>query len=200
MGDAIKPLPYTDDELLGVAGPRRFSGEHLNEIAFPLGGIGTGCVSLSGRGSLVDWEIFNRPNKGYRPHYTFMSLHVQEEGEEPIFRVLEGTIPPSYQGRIHNRANYAGFGWGPAQEDGGGLARFRECEFVGTFPTADVNLSDDRVGYKIREASLQKLPYVIVVGEKEQGNQTVNVRSRDKGELGEMSLESFVADLGPWSK
>ncbi len=145
MGDAIKPLPYTDDELLGVAGPRRFSGEHLNEIAFPLGGIGTGCVSLSGRGSLVDWEIFNRPNKGYRPHYTFMSLHVQEEGEEPIFRVLEGTIPPSYQGRIHNRANYAGFGWGPAQEDGGGLARFRECEFVGTFPTADVNLSDDSV-------------------------------------------------------
>jgi len=64
----------------------------------------------------------------------------------------------------------------------------------------DVNLSDDRVGYKIREASLQKLPYVIVVGEKEQGNGTINVRSRDKGELGEMSLDSFVAEHGPWKK
>ena len=64
----------------------------------------------------------------------------------------------------------------------------------------DVNLSDDRVGYKIREASLQKLPYVVVVGEKEASNGTVNVRSRDQGELGEMSLEAFVADLGPWKK
>ena len=64
----------------------------------------------------------------------------------------------------------------------------------------DVNLSDDRVGYKIREASLQKLPYVIVVGETEQANGSVNVRSRDKGELGEMSVEAFLADLGPWGK
>ena len=37
---------------------------------------------------------------------------------------------------------------------------------------AEVNLSDDRVGYKIREASLQKLPYAIVVGEKELENRT----------------------------
>jgi threonyl-tRNA synthetase len=65
---------------------------------------------------------------------------------------------------------------------------------------ADVNVSDDRVGYKIREASLQKLPYFLVVGEKEQEHATVNVRSRDKGELGEMSLESFLGSLEPFSK
>jgi threonyl-tRNA synthetase len=65
---------------------------------------------------------------------------------------------------------------------------------------AELNASDDRVGYKIREASLQKLPYVIVVGEKEQEKASVNVRSRDKGELGEMTFEGFLASLEPWSK
>jgi threonyl-tRNA synthetase len=65
---------------------------------------------------------------------------------------------------------------------------------------AEVNLSDDRVGYKIREASLQKLPYAIVVGEKELEHRTVNVRSRDKGELGEMSLEAFLGSLEAWQK
>jgi threonyl-tRNA synthetase len=64
----------------------------------------------------------------------------------------------------------------------------------------EANLSDDRVGYKIRDASLQKFPCVLVVGEKELANQSVNLRSRDKGELGEMSLEAFVSSMGPWSK
>jgi threonyl-tRNA synthetase len=57
---------------------------------------------------------------------------------------------------------------------------------------AEVNLKDDRVGYKIREASLRKLPYAIVVGEKEQKADTINVRSRERGELGEMALEAFL--------
>jgi threonyl-tRNA synthetase len=56
---------------------------------------------------------------------------------------------------------------------------------------AEADLSGDRVGYKIRAASLQKLPFVIVVGQKEEENATINVRSRDDGELGEMSLEAF---------
>ncbi|HEY0706752.1 MAG TPA: threonine--tRNA ligase [Polyangia bacterium] len=62
---------------------------------------------------------------------------------------------------------------------------------------SEVNVRDDRVGYKIREASLQKLPYAIVVGEKEQANNTINVRSRDKGELGEMTLDAFLGALEP---
>jgi threonyl-tRNA synthetase len=61
----------------------------------------------------------------------------------------------------------------------------------------DVNLKDDRVGYKIRQASLQKIPYVIVVGEKESEAETVNVRSRDEGELGEMSVADFLQKLEP---
>ena len=65
---------------------------------------------------------------------------------------------------------------------------------------AEVNAKDDRIGYKIRESSLQKIPYAIIVGEKEMENQTINVRSRDKGELGEMSLDSFVSELEEYQK
>ena len=57
---------------------------------------------------------------------------------------------------------------------------------------AEVNLKDDRVGYKIREASLQRIPFSIVVGDKEQSAGNINVRSRDEGELGPMALDEFV--------
>ncbi|MCA8912852.1 MAG: threonine--tRNA ligase [Planctomycetes bacterium] len=65
---------------------------------------------------------------------------------------------------------------------------------------SEVNLKDDRVGYKIREASLQKVPYAIVVGEKEQEAGSINVRSRDKGELGEMPIKQFLDNLEEWKK
>ncbi|MEM7408748.1 MAG: threonine--tRNA ligase [Myxococcota bacterium] len=58
---------------------------------------------------------------------------------------------------------------------------------------AEANLKDDRVGYKIREASLRKLPYALVVGEREQDSGTVNARSREDGELGEMAVADFLA-------
>lgn len=64
----------------------------------------------------------------------------------------------------------------------------------------DVNLKNDRLNYKIREASLQKIPYILVVGDKEQQNSSVNVRSRDKGELGELKLDDFLNTLPDWKK
>ena len=48
-----------------AAFPRVFTGRKLKMIAFPLGGVAAGSVALGGRGQLRDWEIFNRPNKGY---------------------------------------------------------------------------------------------------------------------------------------
>ena len=60
---------------------------------------------------------------------------------------------------------------------------------------AEANKRSDRVGYKIRAASLQKIPYVIVVGEKESEGGTINVRSRDAGEIGEMSVDAFFVRL-----
>ncbi|MEE2902963.1 MAG: threonine--tRNA ligase [Myxococcota bacterium] len=60
---------------------------------------------------------------------------------------------------------------------------------------ASANLRDDRIGYKIRQASMQKIPYVIVVGEKETAATSINVRSRDEGELGEMSFDEFLSRI-----
>ena len=57
--------------------PRVFTGNHLKMLAFPLGGVAAGSIALGGRGQLRDWEIFNRPNKGYAPPYAFPSIWVQ---------------------------------------------------------------------------------------------------------------------------
>src|SRR5205085_10887096 len=67
-------IPFTGQELLARGQARSFTGQQLGEIAFPLGGIGTGTVSLGGRGELRDWEIFNRPNKGRSLPFTFVAL------------------------------------------------------------------------------------------------------------------------------
>jgi len=60
---------------------------------------------------------------------------------------------------------------------------------------AAANLKDDRLGYKIREASKEKIPYVIVVGDNEKTAGSINVRSRDHGDLGEMNFEDFLGRL-----
>ena len=44
---------------------KQYDREHLYQVALPLGGIGTGTVSLGGRGELRDWEIMNVPGKKY---------------------------------------------------------------------------------------------------------------------------------------
>ncbi len=57
--------------------------------------------------------------------------------------------------------------------------------------------SDDRLGYKIRKSSMTRVPYALVVGAKEEEHQTLNVRTRDRGELGEMTLAQFLDQLEP---
>ena len=57
------------------------------------------------------------------------------------------------------------------------------------------NLSDDRVGFKIRGASLKKIPYALIVGEKEVEAGTINVRDRDSGEQRELTIEAFLASV-----
>ena len=59
---------------------KHYDAKHVAHIAMPLGGIGTGCVSLGGRGDLRDWEVVNRPAKGFNPAYTFFALHVKPAG------------------------------------------------------------------------------------------------------------------------
>ncbi len=52
--------------------------------------------------------------------------------------------------------------------------------------------SDDKIGAKIRQARLQRVPYMAIIGGREQENRTVSVRSRDEGDIGAMPLDTFV--------
>ena len=60
---------------------------------------------------------------------------------------------------------------------------------------AEIDLRSEKIGYKIREAQGQKIPYMLVVGQKEQADGTVAVRSRFKGDEGAKDLNAFIADL-----
>ena len=53
----------------------------------------------------------------------------------------------------------------------------------------------EKIGYKIREARLQKLPYMVVVGQKEEDENLVSVRSRFKGDEGQKKLDEFINDI-----
>lgn len=55
----------------------------------------------------------------------------------------------------------------------------------------EVDDRSEKIGYKIREAQLDHVPYMLIVGEKEAENNSVSVRSRDEGELGVQSIEDF---------
>src|SRR5579864_2164565 len=69
--------------------PRHYTGRQLAQIAFPLGGVGCGTISLGGRGQLRDWEIYNRPDKGRSPVYAFPSIWAKRGNAKPVARVLE---------------------------------------------------------------------------------------------------------------
>lgn len=57
---------------------------------------------------------------------------------------------------------------------------------------AEIDERNEKIGYKIREAQLQKLPYMLIVGEKEAQSGKVSIRSRGQGDLGEFTLEEFA--------
>lgn len=56
----------------------------------------------------------------------------------------------------------------------------------------ETDFRNEKIGYKIREAQLQKTPYMLVIGDKETSEKTVSPRSRREGDLGMMSLDDFV--------
>ena len=59
----------------------------------------------------------------------------------------------------------------------------------------EVDERAEKIGYKIREAQLQKIPYMLVVGDKEEESKEVGVRNRKDGDLGAMKLEDFVSKI-----
>ena len=59
----------------------------------------------------------------------------------------------------------------------------------------ELDHKDEKVGYKIRQAQLEKVPYMLVLGEKEAAEGALTVRSRDKGDLGAAGLDAFIEDI-----
>src|SRR5579871_3964677 len=92
-------IPFSRQELMLPGKKQRvFTGEHLSEVAFPLGGIGTGTVSLGGRGQLRDWEIFNRPGKGKILPFSFVALWARPVGGPASLKVVESVLMPPFRG------------------------------------------------------------------------------------------------------
>jgi non-lysosomal glucosylceramidase len=126
---------------------RTYTGESLARIALPLGGIGTGTVSLGGRGDLRDWEIMQRPSKGFAPENTFFCVYAGPPAGDGTrtggvgsgrSKLLEGPMdgPLDSMNGFRNRVN--------------GLPRFREAVFRAAYPLASVDFLDDEFPLDVR--------------------------------------------------
>ena len=113
---------------------RTYTGRHLRRISLPLGGIGTGTVSLGGRGNLRDWEIVNRPAKGFHPGTAFFAIRTESRDGSVTTRAVEGPLDLSEYEGAHGSA---------AQNHG--LPRFREATFSTAYPFGRLELRDDDV-------------------------------------------------------
>ncbi len=71
-----------------------------------------------------------------------------------------------------------------------------EKQLTGAGYRCEVDERAEKIGYKIREAQLKQIPYMLIVGEKEMENRMVSVRKRDEGDLGGKSMEAFLELLG----
>lgn len=121
---------------------KSYDEQHLLRVAMPIGGIGTGTVSLGGRGDLRDWEIMNRAAKGYMPKsnaYPFFAIFAKAPGSPGLARGLEGPLDPvEYEGAQGCRTpNH-------------GLPRFRHCTFRSAYPLTQVELADDSMPISVR--------------------------------------------------
>lgn len=125
-----------------------YEKEKLKKISFPLGGIGTGCIGLTGNGELKDWEVFNRPNKNTRNGYSHFAICAKKNGET-VARVLQGDTTEDYLGAPDERV-CAGFGFGPAGESMAGFPHFRNVSFEGKFPVAKLTFTDEHFPSVVR--------------------------------------------------
>lgn len=123
---------------------KHYDSDHLRKIALPLGGIGTGTVSLGGRGELRDWEIMNKPAKGFSTvtvgnNAPFFAIYVRPTTGQAMAKALLGPLDPAdyqhYEGRPVNQH---------------GFPRFTDASFDAAYPFGQVNLSDKRLPVTVK--------------------------------------------------
>lgn len=138
---AVSCSKKADTEVPDTSWPviKRYDSDHLYRIALPLGGIGTGTVSLGGRGELRDWEIMNRPAKGFNTtanlnNAPFFSIYTKEKGKPSAAKALMGPLYPWEYQHMEGRsaANH-------------GLPRFEKATFDAAYPFGQVHLTDSKM-------------------------------------------------------
>ena len=114
-----------------------YTKEQLREVSFPLGGVGTGCIGLAGNGSLRDWEIFNRPDKGGDNGFSHFAVKAVKGGKTVDARVLCADDDSFLTGEYGH-----GYGAGKRSTSMQGFPHFRDAVFTGMFPVAEVRFAD----------------------------------------------------------
>ena len=112
-----------------------YTGERLNRVAFPVGGIGAGMICLEGTGALSHVSVRNQPQVFNQP---CMFAAVCVKGRRNTARVLEGQVPEWKVFGMPGTGNGA-----PGMTFG--LPRFRKASFLARFPFATVSLEDPKV-------------------------------------------------------
>jgi len=134
---------------------KTYNQKHTDRIAMPIGGIGTGTISLTGRGALEDWEIMSRPAKGYNPTYAgvavinrapFFSLYYKEEQKAAKALLLEGPVPTKYDEGFYG-----------SKAPNHGLPRFTEASFQTAYPFGQVLLKDNDVPLQVSVGAFNPL-------------------------------------------
>jgi uncharacterized protein (DUF608 family) len=97
---------------------------------------------------LVDWEIYNRPNKGSVNGFSHFAIRAGQAGAVVDARVLHSDLPAPYSGAVQGPA-FASFGFGPRRELLAGLPHFRDLLFQGQFPLAELQFIDESFPGKV---------------------------------------------------
>lgn len=117
-----------------------YTGDFTKEISFPLGGIGTGSIGLSGSGRFIDREIYNLPNKGSLNGYSHFAIKAVKDGKATTY-ILNGDIQKDVVGQ-YSKTKFGGYGFGPSSKTLCGFPHFRNTSFMGEFPIAELTFND----------------------------------------------------------
>lgn len=122
----------------------KYEKEQLDQISFPLGGIGTGCIGLAGNGRLKDFEIYNRPNKRSINGFSGFVVKAEQGGKLLDARALCGPAALPLTGERPQGVNsgHIGYGFGPVDKTLAGWPHFAEAVFEGTFPVARLTFTE----------------------------------------------------------
>ncbi|WP_370232461.1 GH116 family glycosyl-hydrolase [Cognatishimia sp.] len=115
-----------------------FEGENTQNLVFPLGGVGSGGLAITGNGRLVDWSLRGRPNLQSANGISHFALKVEKDGEVIDARVLNGPYEGHAAGSERSRRFFDGYGFGANRNSLAGMPHFSATRFTGRFPTAEI--------------------------------------------------------------